>query len=121
MVIRYFLDEMLSSVIADLTRRGGIDTVALHEVGQEGARDRGVLSFAAREGRCLVTVNHRDFTSITTEFFEQGLPHAGVLLIAGSVPTNAYAAIAAALIRFAQENPDGLQPYEVRWLHVDLS
>jgi hypothetical protein len=28
--------------------------------------------------------------------------------------------VASALIRFARDNPDGLQPYEVRWLSVDL-
>ena len=44
-----------------------------------------------------------------------------VILISGSVPTNAYAAIANAIIRFAHENPEGLQPYEVRWLDVDLT
>jgi hypothetical protein len=68
----------------------------------------------------VITINHKHFAPLTTHFFEESLPHAGVLLVAGHVPNNAYAAIAAALVRFAQDNPDGLQAYEIRWLSVDL-
>lgn len=117
-VIRFFLDEMFATEIAEIARRSGVDVISLHEARQEGSVDESVQLFAARQGRCVVTVNHKDFAPMTTHFAEQGLPHAGVLLIAGSVPTNAYAAIASAIVRFAHENPEGLQPYEVRWLSV---
>ena len=69
----------------------------------------------------MITINHKHFTPLTTHFFEKNLPHAGVVLVAGHVPNNAYATIAAALVRFSRDNPDGLQAYEIRWLNVDLA
>ena len=119
-VIRFLLDEMFSQIIAAMIRQEAIELVSLHERQAEGTSDHDILLQAGRERRCVITQNHRHFVRLTAQFSEQGLPHAGVLLIAGSVPTNAYAAIARAIVRFAEENPDGLQPYEVRWLHVDL-
>jgi hypothetical protein len=40
--------------------------------------------------------------------------------VPGRVPHNAFAPIANAIIRLARDNPDGLQPYELRWLSIDL-
>jgi predicted nuclease of predicted toxin-antitoxin system len=120
-VIRSFLDEMSSQVIAAIVRESGIDIVSVHERQAEGAADSDVLSDATSERRCVITHNHRHFVPLTRVFYDRGLPHSGIVLVAGSVPTNAYAAISHAIIRFAQENPDGLQPYEIRWLDVDLS
>ena len=120
-MIRFNLDEMFSHVIAAVVREAGTDIVSVHERHVEGAADSDVLSDATRERRCLITHNHRHFVPLTRDFYDRGLPHSGVVLVAGSVPTNAYAAISHAIIQFAQENPDGLQPYEIRWLDVDLS
>jgi predicted nuclease of predicted toxin-antitoxin system len=114
------LDEMFSPVLAAIVRREGVDVTSVHELRNEGAEDQSVLLMAAQGGRCVVTVNHKDFAPMTESFYEQGLPHAGVVFIAGSVPTNAYAPIARAIVCFARDNPDGLQPYEVRWVTVSL-
>lgn len=120
-MIRFYLDEMFSHVIAAVAREAGIDIVSAHERRAEGAADSDVLSDATSEHRCVITHNHRHFVPLTRTFYDQGLSHSGIVLVAGAVPTNAYAAISRAIIRFAQENPDGLQPYEIRWLDVDLS
>jgi hypothetical protein len=111
---------MFSQVTAAIARREGVDVVSLHELEHEGAEDRDVLLIAARAGRCVVTDNHRHFAPLTDQFREQGLPHAGVILVPGRVPHNAFAPIANAIIRLARDNPDGLQPYELRWLSIDL-
>lgn len=112
---------MLSPVIAEIARRAGIDIVSIDERHRKGVSDQDLFLLAAAESRCLVTVNHKDFVPMTRRFLAQRLAHAGVLLLPGSVSTNAYAAIASALIRFAEQSPDGLQPYEIRWLSLDLT
>ena len=120
-MIRFVLDEMFSQIVAEMVRQEAVEIVSLHERQAEGTSDHDILLQAGRERRCVITQNHRHFVPLTAQFIEQGLPHAGLVLVPGSVPTNAYAAIARAIVRFAQENPDGLQPYEVRWLDVDLA
>jgi predicted nuclease of predicted toxin-antitoxin system len=120
-VNKYFLDEMFSSVIAEIARRADVDVVSVHEERVKGATDSNVQLLATRAGRIVVTVNHKHFAPLVDSFYEQGLPHAGTLLVPGNVPTDVYAAIARAIIQFARDNPDGLQPYEIRWLHVDFT
>lgn len=113
-----FLDEMYPALVAAMVRRAGVDMISAHECGREGMTDHGILLLAAREGRCVVTENHGDFLRLTGVFYEQHLPHAGVILIPSHVGHHRYGLLAAALVRFAQEHPDGLQPYEIRWLNV---
>jgi hypothetical protein len=115
-MIRFLLDEMYSPEIAAIVRRSGLDIISIHEGEREGTPDLSVLMFAAMDERCVITENHRHFVPLTAAMFEQRLPHAGVLLV--PPPNNRYAPIAAAIVRFARENPDGLQPYEIRWLAV---
>lgn len=116
----FLLDEMYSQITAEIARRGSADIVSIHESRHEGAQDEHVLMMGARSGRIVITENHRHFVPLTREFAARGLPHAGVLLVPGNVPHEAFAQIANAIIRFARESPEGLQPYEIRWLHVDL-
>lgn len=120
-MIRFFLDEMFSQIIAEMVRQEGVDIVSAHERRAEGAADHDVLTRAGVERRCVITQNQRHFVPLTAQFFEKGLSHVGIILVSGSVPNNAFAAITRAIIRFAQDNPDGLQPYEIRWLTVDLA
>jgi hypothetical protein len=115
-VITILLDEMFSQVSARIARRAGVDVISVHELRLEGVEDRNILMIAAQDGRCIVTDNYRHFAPLTLQFQEQGLPHGGVLLVPSWVGHDAFAPLARALVRFARDNPDGLQPYELRWL-----
>ena len=112
----FYLDETESQVAAVVARERGVDIISSHESGQDGSTDAVQLSFAASQGRCLVTRNYAHFYQLTTSFAEQGLPHAGVLCIPPSLPSNQFRAIAEALAHYAREHPDGIPPYTIDWL-----
>ena len=114
--MRFYLDEHLSPVIAEICRRHGVDVQATREAGRIGATDDDQLLFAAQEGRCILTENRRDFERLTNAFRERDLPHAGVLLLPRSLPKHDFAGIAAALIHFDTLYPGGLPPYTVVFL-----
>lgn len=48
-------DENIQSAVVDELRAQGRAVVSVHEVGQAGVSDRELLSWAAREGRVVVT------------------------------------------------------------------
>lgn len=74
------LDEMYSRELARLLRQRGHDVVAVldPDIGLVAAPDTEVLAWAARNGRCLVTENARDFVRLAP-----GIPHLGVVLVSG--------------------------------------
>ncbi len=115
-MMRFYLDEMLSFVIAALLRAGGIDCVSAIELGHISTADAVHLSFAGQEGRCLVTRDYRDFPRLTSSLMDQRLPHAGVVFVPKSMHGKDYGGIAAALAYFAEEHPNGLAPYSLLWL-----
>ena len=80
-LMRFYLDEHYSTVIAELCRVRGVDVRSTHELGRNGAKDEAQLLFAAEHGRCIVTENHADFRYWTTEFQARRLPHAGVPVV----------------------------------------
>jgi predicted nuclease of predicted toxin-antitoxin system len=114
--VKYYLDEDLSQTIAELVRARGIDAHSVHEVGTEGDSDAEQLDRAAREGRCVVTRNRDDFIHLTVEFFQAQRPHCGVLIVTKRFPGDRFAAIAAALVKYAQRHPHGLPSYTVDFL-----
>ena len=114
--MRFYLDEDHSDVIAAIARRGGLDITCSHEAARNSWTDPRQLRQAGEEGRCVVTRNYSDFAKLTREFREQGLPHAGVVFVPDSLPSNHFAAIAAAIARFDEQHPDGVPPYSTWWL-----
>lgn len=107
---------MFSSIIAAMARAQGLDISSSHERGRDGLFDDEQLLFAVQEGRCLVTRDYDEFIDVTTRFMERGYPHAGVLFVPRSLLGSHYAALAGALVHFAQAHPDGLAPYTIMWL-----
>ena len=87
-----------------------------HEAGATGLSDREQLERAAREGRCLVTRNRDDYIRLTVEFFQSGLPHAGVLILTYAVPADEFSRMAHALVEYASSHPAGMEPYTVDFL-----
>ena len=114
--MRVYLDEMFSPVIAALLRAQGIDAVSALELGHSGTADNVHLLIAAQERRAIVTRNYSHFATLTIQFGEMGYPHAGVILVPASLPNEDFGGIAAALIRFNGDHPDGIPLYSILWL-----
>ena len=114
--MKYYLDEDLSPKIAALLREKDVDCVSAHEIGMVQASDLEQLESAAREKRSLITRNRDDFIRLTVQFFNDHLPHSGVLVIPSTIPGDKFSFIAGALSRFAKKHPEGIQPYTIDFL-----
>lgn len=98
--MQYLIDEDLSTDIARIARRLGLDAISIHEVGREGWTDEEQPVRAAIERRCIVTGNGRDFERLTRQFYAEGRSHAGALIVQGALRYADPAAVARALLRF---------------------
>ena len=114
--MRFYLDEHLSPQIGMIARSGAVDVVAATELGRRGRSDEDQLRFAALEGRAIVTCNYDDFDALTERFLRENLPHSGVLFVPSSIRTNDHAGIAAAIIAYERDHPDGMPPYMADYL-----
>ncbi|MGE0541453.1 MAG: DUF5615 family PIN-like protein [Dehalococcoidia bacterium] len=115
--MRYYLDEDQSQVIAHVAHeRYGLDITASHDVGMDHAPDSEQLRFAAGQGHCIVTRNGDDFIRLTRRFLEEGLAHAGVLIVPESMRGDDFGAMAAALAYHHLLYPDNI-PYYTDFLH----
>ncbi len=111
--MKLYLDEDLSPKIAELLRKQGIDCVSAHDIGMLEASDLEQLELASRQKRCLVTKNRNDFIRLTVQFFNDQLPHQGVLIIPSSVQGDRFSFIAKILKSYAIKHPKGLPPYAI--------
>jgi predicted nuclease of predicted toxin-antitoxin system len=115
--LKYYLDEDLSSKIAEILRKHHIDAISTHEVGMEQATDREQLERAASESRCLVTRNRNDFIRLTVQFFNEHRPHKGVLIIPHTLPGDKFSFIAKAIIKHhSKHSEDTSEPYAIDFL-----
>ena len=114
--MKFHLDEDLSPKIAELVRARGVDAVSAHEVGARGWPDSEQLEYASREKRCLVTRNRNDFILLTIDFFNSQRPHYGVLIVSYTLPGDAFQKIAATLVTYAKNHPEGLPQYGIDFL-----
>lgn len=114
--MKFYLDEDLSSQIAVLLRNQGLDCISAHESGMLGASDLEQLSFASNHKRCLVTKNRDDFIRLTVQFFNDNLPHFGLLIIPSTIPGDKFSQIANALSSYANDHPESLPYYTVDFL-----
>lgn len=114
--MRFYVDEKMSPRIAEIGRRLGLDITSWQECGQAGKSDAEQLTFAAAEGRCVVTQDFRDFRALSRRWRTAGLSHAGVMYVKANFPVRDVQAVADALARFAAEHPQGVEPYTVRRL-----
>lgn len=109
--MKFYLDEDLSDRVAAIARARGLDVISSHECGRDGLPDNEQLRLAAEDRRCMVTRNRDDFVQLTVQFFEQQLPHAGVLIVPRSLPNADAARIADALGAFAESHADAVMDY----------
>jgi len=75
------LDEMYPPALARKLRTDGHDVVAVLEVevGLAAKSDEDVLTWAARDNRCVVTENVSDFARLA----QQRVPHCGLIFVSG--------------------------------------
>jgi predicted nuclease of predicted toxin-antitoxin system len=110
--VKFFLDENLSPRVAEIARsRWELDVLTVHDIGAFAWSDEVQLRYAATGGRCLVTYDRDDFLALTIAAFQAQAPHAGVLIVSPSLPSNWFEAIAAALCDVAERFPQGIEPY----------
>lgn len=90
--MRLLLDVHLSDEkVGDPLRVRGHDVLAAEK--DDGLRrldDEPLLEWALPQRRIVVTANVRDFLPIISRRLSQGRPHAGCILIPGSVKNNHY-------------------------------
>jgi hypothetical protein len=72
--VKFYLDEHIPKGVLEGLRRRGVDVLTVQEAGRSGDSDEKQLSFAAREGRVLVTFDD-DFLKLDAT----GVSHAGIV------------------------------------------
>ncbi len=114
--MKLYLDEDISPKICVILRKKGMDAVSAHETGMLEASDEEQLSFAAAEGRVMVTRNRDDFITLTVQYFDDLKPHKGLIIVAHTIPGSEFSKLASLLTKFAKENPKGLESYTIEFL-----
>jgi predicted nuclease of predicted toxin-antitoxin system len=114
--VKLYLDEDISPKVSVILRKKGTDAVSAHEAGMLEASDEEQLSFAAAEGRALVTRNRDDFITLTVQFFEALKPHKGLIIVPHTIPGSEFSKLAALLVKFSKDHPQGLPSYTIGFL-----
>jgi predicted nuclease of predicted toxin-antitoxin system len=79
--MRLYLDEDSSAaLLAELLRKAGHDVETVRERGRTKEPDPVVFTYAIREGRAVVSRNHRDFKLLHDLVIASGGSHPGVLI-----------------------------------------
>ena len=115
-MIKLYLDEDLSPVIAEMLRKDDIDAVSAHDAGMLQASDQEQLKYAVSQKRCMVTRNRNDFIRLTVQFFNEHRRHHGLLIIPYSYPGDQFRVIARAIKSYARTHGEGMSPYQIDFL-----
>ena len=114
--MKLYLDEDISPKVSVILRKKGIDAVSAHETGMLEASDEEPISFAAADGRVMVTRNRDDFITLTVQFFEDLKPHKGLIIVPHTIPGSKFSNLATLLMKFSKGYPQGLEPYTIEFL-----
>lgn len=105
------LDEMLSGDIAAQLRTRGHDVIAvIEDAALPGTPDEELLAHATSVGRCLVTMNVRDFASINSSWNSRGRSHAGLIYLVNRVFPNDRSFVGAVVTALASMIESGQLP-----------
>ena len=99
------LDEDIIPRVSEILRKKGVDAVSAHEVDMLQTSDAEQLSYAAAEGREMVTRNRDDFITLTVHFFDDLKPHGGLIIVPHTIPGYEFSKLAALLIEFSKNHP----------------
>jgi predicted nuclease of predicted toxin-antitoxin system len=80
--VRLFLDEMLSSAIAEQLRSRGVDVEAVDERPDlRSSPDLDLFEHAQREARAIVTYDRDDFLTLDRRYRDEGRDHNGIVIV----------------------------------------
>ena len=114
--MKLYLDEDISPKVSVILRKKGMDAVSAHDTGMLEASDEEQLSYAAAEGRAMVTRNRDDFITLTVQFFEALKQHRGLFIVPHTIPGPEFSNLAALLVKFSKDHPQGLESYTIEFL-----
>ena len=77
---RVLTDEDVWAGLAEALRQAGFDAISVSELGRKGLSDEEQLTFAAAEGRAIITHNIQDFAPLAEIHFQRNLTHAGIIV-----------------------------------------
>jgi hypothetical protein len=78
--IRFFTDEDVYAAVAQNLHQAGWDALSTPQAGRLGESDESQLTFAATEGRVLVTFNVAHFSQLHSTWLAAGKHHAGIIV-----------------------------------------
>ena len=107
--MKLYLDEDLSSTIAEILRHQHIDAMTTYEAGNIQLDDRSQLDYATREGRAIVTANVVDFIELAHDAVATNTEHAGIVLIPSSFHGDEFQVIADAIFEAVKPYRTGLR------------
>jgi len=114
--VKLYLDEDISPKVSEILRKKRMDAVSAHETGMLEASDDEQLAFAAAEGRAMVTRNRDDFITLTVQFFNDLKPHRGLIIVPHTIPGSEFSKLAALLMKYSKDHPQGLESYSIEFL-----
>ncbi len=114
--MKLYLDEDISPKVAEILRKKGLDAISAHEAGMLESSDDEQLAYAAAKGRVMVTRNRVDFIALTVQFFEGLKPHKGLIIVPHTIPGSEFGMLAALLMKYINEHPQGLASYTMEFL-----
>lgn len=79
-MIRLYLDEDVTPVLARILRERGVDVTSALELGHIEWDDEAHLEFAVSEGRTLLTYNIRDFVQLHKKWQSECKAHNGIIV-----------------------------------------
>lgn len=94
-----YLDEDVSTLIADLLRSRGFEATTTLEAWQLGQSDEAQLQFAADHRLAVLTHNRKDFETLYNQWLSAGRSHSGIIIAVRRKPHD----IARRLLRLLNE------------------
>lgn len=78
--IRLLLDVHIWEGLTFTLQEQGYDVLHINHTPYRELEDEDLLVLASREGRAILTCNHRDFVPLARIWYEKELEHAGIIL-----------------------------------------
>ena len=84
--IELYLDEDVSTLVADLLRARGFSAITTLEAGQLGNTDVAQLNYAVSNHKVLLTHNRGDFEALARDCYKSGRTHFGIIIAVRRTP-----------------------------------
>jgi predicted nuclease of predicted toxin-antitoxin system len=109
---RLYLDEDVDPLLARVLTDRGFDVLTTQDAGRIASSDADQLTFAAREGRAVVTHNAAHFATLARMYARSGMEHHGIV-ISDQVP---FKELLARTLRLLDRHPTESLRNHLIWL-----